>query len=340
MYRYAFIIFMALLIQVTSLGGQALRISAVFDTTVIRIGEQTRFSITVDQPAGMYVSLPEFTDTLTADLEILRAGPVDTVRIDRQNLRITRSWRVTSFNPGYHQPAPIAFAFLLDGDERILHARPPALRVLSPEIDNEAGIYDIKAPFSIPLRFRDLLPWILLVAVLILLAWLGYSRLRKRKAVRDLPVFRPAGRVEPAHVIALRELKKLKSESLWQSGMVKEYYTRLTGIIRKYIERRFGITAMERTSREIISELKGRGTLSGEVIGLLEQCFAIADLVKFAKAKPGEEYHELILNTGFRFVKETCGPDPQPGLTTPDSSAPVEAGNDDHEGVDERQNVK
>jgi hypothetical protein len=329
MYRYILIIFLALFIRVTSLPGQALRVSAVFDTTVIRIGEQARFSITLDQPAGMHVSLPEFTDTLTADLEILRAGPVDTVRIDRQSLRITRWWSITSFNPGFHQPSPIAFAFILDGDERTLHARPPALRVLSPEIDDEAGIYDIKAPFVVPLRFRDLLPWIMLVAVLILLAWLGYSRLRKRKIVSDLPVFRPAERVEPAHVIALKEFKKLKSESLWQNGMVKEYYTRLTGIIRKYIERRFGITAMERTSREIISELKGRGTLSKKFSHCSSSVFQLPTWSSLPKAKPGEEYHEISLNTGFRFVKETCGPDPQAGLTTPENITPVEAGDDD-----------
>jgi hypothetical protein len=339
MFRYVSIVFLFLITPANSLNGQALSVSARFDTTVIRIGEQARFSITVDQPAGMHVSLPEFADTLTADLEILRAGPVDTTRIGRQNLRITRSWRVTSFNPGHYQPAPIAFSFVLDGDERILHARPPALRVLSPEIDHEAGIHDIKAPFMVPLRFVDLLPWIILAAVLVLLVWLGYRYLLKRKPDQDQPVFRPAERVEAAHVIALKELKKLKSESLWQNGMVKEYYTRLTEIVRKYIERRFGITAMERTSREIITELRSRGTLSGEVIGLLEQCFMIADLVKFAKARPGEEYHELILDTGFRFVKETCGPDPVPGLTTPGDSPPVEAGNNDHEGS-ERNNVK
>ena len=330
-------IFLFLICLVIPVPGQSLSISARFDTTSMRIGEQTRFTVTVEQPAGIYVSFPEFTDTLTSGIEILQAHPADTTMIDEQNLRITRSWRVTSFDPGRHDVGAIPFAFLMDDDERVLTARPSALEVLAPDIDREAGIYDIKAPFAVSLTAREILQWILLAAMLAFILWYGFRVLRKKKI--DEPGHQSGEPMEPAHVTALKELKKLKSESLWQNGMVKEYYTRLTGIIRKYIERRFGITAMERTSREIITELNSNVALPKEVLALLEQCFYLADLVKFAKARPGEEYHEMSLNTGFRFVKATCSPGPGTE-DAPAVAAPCgETGGEDPAGVNERQSV-
>ena len=330
-------IFLFLVCLIIPVRGQSLSISARFDTTSMRIGEQTLFTVTVEQPAGMYVSFPEFTDTLTTGIEVLQAHPSDTIMIDEQNLQITRSWRVTSFEPGHHDVGTIPFAFLLDDDERVLTARPSALKVLAPDIDREAGIYDIKAPFAVSLSAREILTWILVAVILAFLLWYGIRILRKKKV--DEPGYQPGKPLEPAHVTALKELKKLKSESLWQNGMVKEYYTRLTGIIRKYIERRFGITAMERTSREIITELNSNVTLPKEVIALLEQCFYLADLVKFAKARPGEEYHEMSLNTGFRFVKATCSPGPGTGDVPAYAGPNGEAVEKDPAGINERQSV-
>ncbi len=293
----------------TGLNGWSVSASARFDTASIRIGEQTRFTVTLEQPDEIYVYLPEFNDTLAENIEILSATGYDTLRLDDNNLRITKSYNVTSFYGGRHTVQSIPLVFSADDAERVLHTRPADLEVLSPEIDRESSIYDIKDPFAVSLGFREILPWIIIAAILVFLGWYWYRYLRKRK--EGQPAFesrKPLEPLEPAHVIAMKELRELKSESLWQKGMVKEYYTRLTEIIRRYIERRFGITAMERTSREIVGELNRTDGLAKEVVKLLEQCFLIADLVKFARVRPGEEQHEMSMNTAFHFVKATCDP--------------------------------
>ena len=285
---------------------QSVSISARFDTTTIWIGEQTGFTVTIEQPPGMYVSFLDPAANLSDKIEILSAMRSDTLITDGNSLRIINSWTVTSFDRGEHYAEAIPFVFLDEGNERTLHTRRTGLEVLAPEIDEEAGIYDIKDPLGISWSIVELWPWILLLTVLAVLSWYLMRYLKMRKTGQ--PVFAARTPPEPAHLIAMRELRNLKSESLWEKGMIKEYYTKLTEIVRRYIERRFGVTAMERTSREIIEELQSNDGLAKDVIGLLDQCFSIADLVKFAKARPGDENNEKCLNTAFHFVKATFEP--------------------------------
>ena len=287
--------------------GQSVSITAGFDTTTILIGEQTGFSIVIEQTDDLIIEYPAFSEAMPEKIEVIHTGNADTIRIDENMLRITWSWKITSFDRGYHEIEPIPFSFFVDGDQRLLNTRRTGIEVLTPDIDEEAGIYDIKGPFGIPRGFFEILPWVLLLIILPVLFWYLLKYMRKRK--QEHPRLYQNQRIEPAHLIAMRELRNLKSDSLWQKGMLKEYYTRLTGILRKYIERRYGITAMERTSREIIEELDNNADAVKEVIGLLDKCFSLADLVKFAKAQPGEEQHEVCLNTAFHFVKATFKPE-------------------------------
>jgi hypothetical protein len=87
--------------------------------------------------------------------------------------------------------------------------------------------------------------------------------------------------------------------------MIKEYYTRLTEIVRIYIERKFGVMAMEQTSNETLNELRsGNRTVPGH-IEYLSECLLLADLVKFARARPGDETHNACFMAAFNFVEET-----------------------------------
>jgi hypothetical protein len=69
--------------------------------------------------------------------------------------------------------------------------------------------------------------------------------------------------VEPAHVWALAELKKLNSEKLWQKDEHKKYYSRLSEIIRSYLEYRYDVLALESTTDEIKVMIADKGIDSG-----------------------------------------------------------------------------
>jgi hypothetical protein len=124
---------------------------------------------------------------------------------------------------------------------------------------------------------------------------------------RNLPVFvLPSKPKEPAHVVALRNLDRIRDEKLWQKDKIKEYYSQVTDVLRTYIEERFAIPAMEYTTEETLTAFTSRGSLVGQKsMSNLSQILALADLVKFAKYLPLPDDHNLTLVNACFFVNDT-----------------------------------
>jgi hypothetical protein len=111
---------------------------------------------------------------------------------------------------------------------------------------------------------------------------------------------------EPAHIIALRELDRIKNEKIWQKDKIKEYYSEVTEVLRTYIEDRFEIPAMEQTSEETLDSFKFRRDLLNEKLySNLGRILNLADLVKFAKYIPLPDDNNLTLVDAYFFVNET-----------------------------------
>ena len=83
----------------------------------------------------------------------------------------------------------------------------------------------------------------------------------------------------------------------------KEYYTRLTDTLRKYIEERFGFNAMEMTSTEIIGRLQEAEDKT--MIDELRELFTTADLVKFAKYSTLINENDANLVNAIEFINST-----------------------------------
>lgn len=118
-----------------------------------------------------------------------------------------------------------------------------------------------------------------------------------------------------AHEIAFEKLTSLREKKLWQKGEIKAYQSELTYVIREYLENRYNIQALESTTQEIVQSLKGHDfDMKDE--SELKNILQVADLVKFAKAKPKEDVHEQFLNTAEGFVASTKSDEiPQEVLT-------------------------
>jgi hypothetical protein len=151
--------------------------------------------------------------------------------------------------------------------------------------------------------------WIVL-GIMLLVAFIGLVIWLILKKKRKGYIFKPPV-ILPAHVRAIRELDKLKEEKIWQQGREKEFYSRLTDILRSYLFEREGINAMEMTSGEILNEM--RKLLEGEsVYNNLKQILSTADLVKFARYKPYPDENDLSMVNAYFFVNQTREPDPVP----------------------------
>ena len=108
----------------------------------------------------------------------------------------------------------------------------------------------------------------------------------------------------PPYELAIQLLEKLRDEKLCERGQEKEFYTRLTDILRSYIDSRFGINAMEMTTTQIIESLNNNNeTICSK--SYVEQVLEIADFVKFAKVRPLPDDNVKSYNWALQFVKET-----------------------------------
>ncbi len=155
-----------------------------------------------------------------------------------------------------------------------------------------------------PIGVSDVLPYLIGVGIIFLLLGGYYLYQRRTKSVTHAPIPAPVIETVLPHIKALNDLALLRSKQLWQQGEIKEYQSVLTFIIRRYLEERFNIEALEKTTNEIRHEL-ATSVISTDQMNRLIQVLTVADLVKFAKATPEEELHESFMNEAITFVHHT-----------------------------------
>ena len=101
----------------------------------------------------------------------------------------------------------------------------------------------------------------------------------------------------------MKEIEQIKADRMVASENAKEYYTKLTDTLRKYIEERYGFSAMEMTSSEIIERLTAAG--DQQSLDELRQLFMTADLVKFAKYSTMINENDANLVSAIDFINQT-----------------------------------
>jgi hypothetical protein len=279
---------------------QYVEIRAKLDTDQVLIGDQFNLNLLVSQPVGTEVRFPDIHDSLAGKIEVLRQGKIDTL-VANDRLELKRKILLTCFDSGLYEIPPLRFGISSADWRDSIFSNSVFLAVNTVPLDSM--IRDIKQPLKVPVSFAEIYPYILIVIGAAAVGYLAFYLLRKRK--KKEPVFASAKPQEPAHLIALRELDKLKEEKLWQRNEYKLYYTRLTEIIRNYIERGFNIPAMEQTSYDILQSWKKAGYNDKDLYDILKQLLNLADLVKFAKEKPLPSDNEINLDNAYVFVRST-----------------------------------
>ncbi len=256
----------------------------------------------------------------TADIEILDGGtwnindfnkelPFDLNKFTKENgqLRADFTIQIAIYNAG---------RFLIKGPDVLsdstimtLPTESRYITVTWPKTMKESdtmALEPIKEIMEEPAQLSDY--WLYLVALLLLLAIAAYMYYRKKYKKEKVEIATPEPEVViPAHIIALEALKNLELQQLWQQGLIKEYQTELTSIIRSYIERRYLVHAQKMTTEELVFALKPT-SLSEEHKSELRQILNVADLVKFAKAQPETNIHDLFMDKAKLFVEQTQSP--------------------------------
>ena len=299
--------FLVVLIQFSNQTFSQVTIEVKMDTGMMLIGDQTNVIFEATFPDTVIVNLPVFSDTIIDKLEILDISNIDTIN-DNQTITIRQEYLVTSFDSGWYVIPPIGFTigFPKAGRVDTLQSAPIYFGVITMPLDtaNAEAITDIKAPIDAPITFKEVLPFAGIGLGVLLLAFLVY--ILYLKFVKKEPVFvKKEKPKEPAHIVAFRNLDKIKQDKLWQKGMIKEFHSRLTEVVRVYIEDRFGILAMESTTDEIIDAFRKNKDVNKELKDSLFDTLVRADFVKFAKANPLANENEQSFDFAYQFIVKT-----------------------------------
>lgn len=302
--KYFTLALAVMLLSVCFAKAQEIRVKVALEHDSIWLGDQIKLLVVAELSKGVQITLPQLPDTIQK-IEILKRSKIDTSKLDDTRIQIKQTYLITCFDSGAHQIPSYYFKVLNGAHSDSLKSGDLTLVVKFPKVDLKKGPTDIKKPFAAPITFKEVAPWILgiiLLAAIVFLIIYAISRRNKNK-----PLFeRPAKPKVPAHILAIQELDKLKSEQLCQQEKVKEHYTRLTDIVRMYIEERFTMAAMEQTTPEILKGFKNLQTkVENKSILELKQILELADLVKFAKLNPLPDENFNMLNNAYLFVKET-----------------------------------
>jgi hypothetical protein len=290
------VILLFICVAFSSAKGQEVKVTATFDTSRIFIGDQTGFTVTVDKPVSFILSIPVFKDSLVKNIEILKGPAIDTATLKDGRIRIIQKYLVTSFDSGFYQVPPVYAEMTNENGIKRFYSDYSPLEVMRVKIappDTASKIFDIISPYKAPVTLGEILPWILILILAGAATWYLVRVIRKLRLKKTGVLPEPDPDPDPAHVIAFRQLEQLKAEKLWEKGEIKPYYTRLTEILRLYLENRFGILSLELTTYETLAALKRSGFKEDESYRKLKSVLTGADLVKFAKFNPDASEHEL-----------------------------------------------
>jgi hypothetical protein len=265
------------------------------------IGTPFRYELVVSGPEGIEVHATQPAERI-GPFDIVDFGTEPPQVTDDSRVAYARWWALVAWTPGSYTIDSPPLRYRLPGED-LQPVDPVETTVEIASVlaaDAEAiDIKDIKPPRPLPADLRPYYALAALAAILMvaLLAsrWVA-SRTRRR------PVALP----KPPHQVAIEALEALRGRHLPEQGSFKDFYSALSGIVRVYLEARFGLRAPEMTTEEFLAATARDFQLAIPHRRLLGEFLAESDLVKFARHHPTISDSENAYAAARRFVDETA----------------------------------
>ncbi len=301
MVKKIFIILAALLSFQIACHAQNISAKASTDKSSYLVGDYINYAIQVQRDKNVSLIFPAIKDSLGSLTLIKQEAPENQV----QNGSELTTYRFLL--SGYDSasvtipPVPIQYKSAGDTAYRTISTNAVQILVSTVKVNTADDIKDVKAPIKIPLDWRIIVLWIVGIIILLLIAYYLYRRYKRKKMLT--PQVQKIIKLAP-HEFALNSLRDLEEKKLWQQGLIKDYHSSITEIIRKYFEERFHLPALELTTSEALERLAKKD--GAEIILPLTRDFLNnADMVKFAKFVPLSSVNEEMMKQAFEIVKKT-----------------------------------
>lgn len=282
------------------------QVQATIDTTSIKIGEELTYTMTIAVDTTDLVVFPEGQQFLP--MEVIESYKLDTI-IENSRYRFIKKYGLTQFDSGrYKIPSQrvIVNNKQFKTDTLSVEVRDVVVDTTKQKMFNIKDKIEVDSP---PFNFIKLLLWIVaILAILGLVAFIFFRRKKIREAQEeDLPPYEEA----------LDALQKLDDSQLLIQNKSKEYYSILTEIVKRYLDREVDEKALESTTDELIERLsahKNLGHFDFDAIMIkdLELVLKRADLVKFAKMEQASGQLEADRKTLELIINDTHESIPEP----------------------------
>lgn len=274
------------------------------DRNEIKIGEEIIYSFEVEADTSEFVLFPD--NQVFLPLEIIESYKADTTFSDAK-YKLIKKYGLTQFDTG-HYTIPSQRIVI---NNRSFFTDSIPVEVKDVVVDTlKQKMFDIKPPVEVGspgLDVKKILWWV--IPILFVLALLALIRNRRKKAAAEKPL--------PPYEEAIVALKNLDNSELLKQNKSKEYYSSLTEIVKRYLDREVDDNALESTSDELIQRLMmhkqaGNFDFDVETIRRLDKIFKRADLVKFARMSQDSNQAQVDRKSIEDIINETNEIIPEP----------------------------
>jgi hypothetical protein len=282
---------------------EAQSVEASIDQIEMFVGEQSHVTLKAVAKENAKVEFPQFkpTEYVTPGVEVLACQPQEDKATDNGFVERSMVYTLTSFDDTLYYIPPLTVKI----DGKPYQSKSLALKVLTIEVDTTHAekFFPPKTVQDNPFLWSEwsLIFWLSVILLIIsAITYYIYIRLRDNKPI--ITHIRIIKKLLP-HQKAMKEIEQIKADKMITAENSKEYYTKLTDTLRKYIEERYGFSAMEMTSSEIIEKLMATQDQKG--LDELRELFTTADLVKFAKYSTLINENDKNLVSAIDFINQT-----------------------------------
>ncbi len=261
-------------------------IKASLNRDHVLIGEPVELHIEIKtspgRPVTKWFSLPDSFN----HLEVLSKTPMDSV-MEASVTTYRQSFTITGFDSGIWVIPAVKVAI----SKQTIHTDSLPLTIVPVQL-KDSTYHNIREIIDVPEEKTPWWYWVAGVLSLIALGVLVWLWLKSRAGKPAAEA--PANALTPLQE-AMNGLRQLETEQLTGRGEWKKYYSILTGIFKRYMERKFQTPAMQKTTAELLLQLK---RIQGNTpVSETAEALRIADAVKFAKYRPEGDQAAASLHT-------------------------------------------
>lgn len=255
------------------------------DNTNATVGTPVVLNLEVNLPPN-YRVIPPDLNPAWGRVEVLSVGDTQIFPNDFGQEITVLPITVTAWEPGTWQTGDLVLSIAdPNGQLSSLPVAPTEIIIQSVLTEADTQLRDIRPQASLATPVNRLLLMALVFGgLMIVLGALGVFMILRRGRNYAPPETYTDKR--PAYIIALDEIDAVVVQEFPVAGDMKSHYTGISDVLRRYIQRKYGVEADDETTTEIrrdLSEINGISDYTTrEVVSILEE----SDLVKFAKVDP------------------------------------------------------